>query len=83
MMDLSHRKRSLAERAELDELPRRYPGMPLKDYNPHYEFCRWCNESVREAAANGLIQLTKPKESYYSTENAGWELVDRCRSGRR
>ncbi len=37
MMELSYRKRTRAEQAELDELRRRYPGMPLKDYQPFYE----------------------------------------------
>jgi hypothetical protein len=83
LMDLSYRKRTRAEQAELDQLHRRYPGMPLKDYNPFYETLRASEESIREAAANGLIELTEPIESYYKNKNALWERVDRYRSGRR
>ncbi len=81
LMDVSDKRRTRAEQAELDELHRRYPGMPLKDYHPFHETYRVCKESIREAAANGQIELPEPMGSYYSNENALWELVDRYRSG--
>jgi hypothetical protein len=79
MMDLSDRKRTRAEQAELDQLHLRYPGMPLKDYNPFYEFNRGFEASIREAVANGSMELTKPIANCYSTEIAVWNRVDRYR----
>jgi hypothetical protein len=41
------------EQAELDQLQRRYPGMPLKDYNPFCESLRASDEWDPGPAAGG------------------------------
>jgi hypothetical protein len=76
MMDLSYRKRNPAEQSELDELHRRYPGMPLKHYDWMYEASRNVEEKVRELAASGLIDWTTPVESrWHSFADALWKRV--------
>ena len=44
MMHLSHKTRTRADQAELDELNRHYPGMPLKHYASWYEETRFWEE---------------------------------------
>jgi hypothetical protein len=80
MMDLSYRTRSLDEQAELDELQRRYPGMPLKHYDLMYEIARELEDKGRNLATDPL-KRTKPFEScWHRTANALWKRVQpyRC-----
>jgi hypothetical protein len=74
MMDLSYRRRNRAEQAELDQLHRRYPGMPLKHYDPMYETNRFTEEKILEYGADGLVE-----DGWYSIENALWKRLDRYR----
>jgi hypothetical protein len=82
MMELHYRKRTRAEQAELDQLHRRYPGMPLKSYHPFYESDRAMFEVLDGARRKfeGLPQSTRPAEhDWYGTENALWRRVDQYR----
>jgi hypothetical protein len=74
MMELSYRTRTPAQQAELDELTRSYPGMPLEHYSRWYEKIRNMEEMVRKANG-GSHRLS----SWYEFEEALWKRVQRCR----
>jgi hypothetical protein len=77
MMELSYRKRTCAQQAELDELHRRYPGMPLKDYNPMYETIRHMEEVTRKDRA----EKSSEQEAFtgHGFDDALWKRVQRYR----
>jgi hypothetical protein len=72
MMHLSYKKRTRAEQAELDELNRRYPGMPLKHHDPLYEVTRHMEEILREHGRDD-------GSTWHGNEDAIWKCVERCR----
>jgi hypothetical protein len=79
IMDLSYGKRSRAEQAELDELHRRYPGMPLKHYVSWYEERREWEEVMRDLKERFPPIGGRPSESntWYEREEALWKRVQR------
>jgi hypothetical protein len=73
MMHLTDRHLTPAGQAELADLHRRYPGMPLKDHDP--ECMRRWKKSMREFDRNA-----EPIEREdNSTENVLWNIVQQYR----
>jgi hypothetical protein len=70
MMGLHYRRRTRAQQAELDQPHRRYPGMPLKHYDPQYETTRHLEEIIRERRG-------KDRFTWHGYEDAIWKCVER------
>jgi hypothetical protein len=70
MVDLSQGELTRAEQAELDELHRRYPGMPL--YDPNYESDRFFSRVLRQHGHKDTV-------SWDDFEFALWQRVQRHR----
>jgi hypothetical protein len=88
MKHLSYGKPTPAQQAELDQLRRRYPGMPLESHDGgSYEWSRFMKEKLREHVANGLIEPREPvdhnwcnEDTRYNDEKALWQRVERYRT---
>ena len=64
---LSHKTRTRADQAELDELNGHYPGMPLKHYAAWYEKHFW-EEQMRKWDGGA-------RSAWYENEEALWARV--------
>jgi hypothetical protein len=88
MKHLSYGKPTPAQQAELDQLRRRYPGMPLESHDGGlYEWSRFVDEKVREHVANGLIDPSQggdhnwyDEDTMYNDQKALWQRVERYRT---
>jgi hypothetical protein len=74
MMELSYRPRTPAQQAELVELTRSYPGMPLEHHSRWYEEIRNMEEIVRKASGGSDGLSTR-----YEFEETLWKRVQRYR----